>query len=274
MLNVLKKIFSIIGLIISVLMGLIGLLIIIIGLSETITSMWIFGLVLTVLSLLGGIYCGTASRFSRFNLLKKERERLTRESNLLIARFAISNDYVHMVCIDDSKKKWSYYNSLSRQTLIFTFDQFTDFEVIENGNSIIQGRSGSTLVGGFFDGYVGALAGASRKRKIDQRIYELIIKLFVNDIENPCILIKLIKRSTKKPGRKYKSAIDKVIQFESIFKIIMANNKKAESNINTIKSPVEPLEMKEQLQKLKEMLDEGLITQEDYEQKKKQILEL
>ena len=31
---------------------------------------------------------------------------------------------------------------------------------------------------------------------------------------------------------------------------------------------------KEQLQELKEMLDDGLITQEDYEQKKKQILGL
>ena len=43
---------------------------------------------------------------------------------------------------------------------------------------------------------------------------------------------------------------------------------KQEEKTSEIKSP------KEQLQELKEMLDDGLITQEDFEQKKKQILGL
>ena len=37
---------------------------------------------------------------------------------------------------------------------------------------------------------------------------------------------------------------------------------------------IETKSNKEQLQELKEMLDDGLITQEDFEQKKKQILGL
>ena len=54
----LKKIFSTIGYIIAVLAGLIGLLLLIMGIVETIPSMWICGIVFTALSIWGGIYCG------------------------------------------------------------------------------------------------------------------------------------------------------------------------------------------------------------------------
>ena len=51
-------------------------------------------------------------------------------------------------------------------------------------------------------------------------------------------------------------------------KTISENDSVFQEEVSTSKSK------KEQLQELKEMLDDGLITQEDFEQKKKQILGL
>ena len=46
------------------------------------------------------------------------------------------------------------------------------------------------------------------------------------------------------------------------------------STVKQVEKTSEQKSQKEQLQELKEMLDDGLITQEDFEQKKKQILGL
>ena len=72
----------------------------------------------------------------------------------------------------------------------------------------------------------------------------------------------------------YRDAVKNVQELCSLLEYII-NAKTLEQSANSQsheiaieKSP------KERLQELKEMLDDGLITQEDYEQKKKQILGL
>ena len=57
-----------------------------------------------------------------------------------------------------------------------------------------------------------------------------------------------------------------------VIKRVKVNNDK--ESLKQEEKPIEMKSNKEQLQELKEMLDDGLITQEDFEQKKKQILGL
>lgn len=54
----LKKTFSILGLIILIPIGLVGLLLLIMGMLEGMISMLICGIIITLLSILGCIYCG------------------------------------------------------------------------------------------------------------------------------------------------------------------------------------------------------------------------
>ena len=54
----LKKTFSILGLIILIPIGLVGLLLLIMGMVEGMISMFICGIIITSLSILGCIYCG------------------------------------------------------------------------------------------------------------------------------------------------------------------------------------------------------------------------
>lgn len=78
----LKKIFSIIGLIIAVLVGLIGLLLLIMGIVETIPSMWICGMVFTALSVLGGVYCGKRVPKVKHNFSEKDNSNEKHHSKL------------------------------------------------------------------------------------------------------------------------------------------------------------------------------------------------
>jgi hypothetical protein len=203
--------------------------------------------------------------------IEKQSIKLSKEDNFFEDKRVITHDEMHVICVDTQNLRWSYYNSETRYSKIFNYDQLIDFELVENGDSVIQGRTGSTIVGNFLFGGVGAIAGAAGSRKIFDYCSELTIKLIINDMDNPFILINLIDTRTKKSDKEYQNAINKAIEFESLLKIIMANDSEIE-RVDFVQPS--QLSKKEQLQEIKEMLDSGLITQEDYEQKKKQILGL
>ena len=177
--------------------------------------------------------------------------------------------------IDDKNKQWAicYYNS--SQFKIYKYSDLNSFELFENGNSKVQGRAGSALVGGYFFGVVGAIAGASRTKTINEICTSLQIRINVNDLNNPEILITLNNSPIKKNSDTYLGIINLAkslignLEFISFIKST-AETPKIERVVNTQSN--KPL--KEQLQELNEMLNDGLITQEDFEQKKKQILNL
>ena len=178
----------------------------------------------------------------------------------------------YSISVDTTNKKWWFWDTETEYPQIMDYNDLLNFEIVEDGESVVQGRSGSVLVGGMLFGGIGALAGASRSKKISNTCTNLSIKLIVNNVKKPLISIPIISETVKKSSNYYKSSYRNAAEFEAILQIILAN-------ANNEKQPYdfehkEKDSIKEQLQELKEMLDDGLITQEDYEQKKKQILGL
>lgn len=187
----------------------------------------------------------------------------------------LNNKKYSALYLDDKNKQWTicYYNS--NQFKVYKYTDLNSFELFENGTSKVQGRTGSALVGGYFFGVVGAIAGASRSKTIDEICSSLQVKINVKDLNNPVISITLNNTPITKSSNDYlhlinlaKSLIGNLEYINSIKNIVEAP--KIEKVINLHNS----VPLKEQLQELKDMLKEGLITQEEFEQKKKQILNL
>lgn len=183
----------------------------------------------------------------------------------------LNNKKYSALYIDDKNEQWSicYYNS--SQFKIYKYSDLNSFELFENGNSKVQGRAGSALVGGYFFGVVGAIAGASRGKIIDEVCSSLQVKINVKDLNNPVISITLNNTPIKKSSDAYLSLMNQA-------KSLIGNLEFISSSKNIDEAPKINLQnnqpLKEQLQELKDMLNEGLITQEEFEQKKKQILNL
>ncbi len=183
-----------------------------------------------------------------------------------------STDERFSISIDTTNQKWCFFDAETDYPQIMDYNDLLNFEIVEDGESVIQGRSGSVLVGSALLGGVGALAGASRSKKISNTCTNLSIKLIVNDVQKPLISFPLISETVKKSSECYEKSYKNATEFEAILQIILSNSnheKRQDAFENREKDSI-----KEQLQELKEMLDEGLITQEDYEKKKKQILGL
>ena len=167
------------------------------------------------------------------------------------------------IIVDDVNKKFVYEKG-TNLSKVYSFSDLINYEVYENGENVVNGVVGSPL-GGL--GVVGATIGSTCN------ILQLVLR--INDVENPQISVFLLRgMGCDRKSGKYFRKKDNLQQVCSLLEYIINSNshkrfENAQSQNNaTEKSP------REQLQELKGMLDSGLITQEDYEQKKKQILGL
>ena len=158
---------------------------------------------------------------------------------------------------------------------IYNFSDIINYEVIENGKKVVQGTAGEALIGGFFFGISGAIAGSNVQKEINDICTDLELHIRVNDFEKPQIVFTFIQgEMCEKSSPEYRLAKSNLQAICAQLEYII-NTKTLEQSANTqVQSSTTEKSSKEQLQELKEMLDEGLIKDNDYEQKKKQILGL
>ena len=189
------------------------------------------------------------------------------------------NNPIGKILIDDKNKK-VIFEKYSYYTKAFCFSDILKYDIYENEQAVVQGRAGSALVGGLFFGVAGAVVGASRKRGVNEQVNILKIIIYVNDLECPKIEFTYMSgESLSKTSQKYVQTIKNLQEISGYLEYMINSASFIESadksNDNTISSiSQKEVSKKEQLEELKELLSDGLITEEDFEQKKKQILGL
>lgn len=175
-----------------------------------------------------------------------------------------------------TNKNFSKYIELDEKNNKFTFGgdgkvynyrQLVSYELIENEDTLIKskGAIGRAAVGGFVAGGVGAIIGASTSKK---QTHQNVSKLEIHIIISPGSQIKriqLISSPVKKGGFNYNVSIALAENIIAQLKTIEQKNLQNVSNTGTTA---------DEIKKYKELLDCGAITQEEYNAKKKQLLNL
>lgn len=183
------------------------------------------------------------------------------------------------IMIDRIHKKFAINGSMGIQC--FDYKDLMDFEIKENGSSIIQGKVASTLVGGFLLGGIGALAGSSGRRTVTDVCNDLILKVYVNNSDIKCVTEKFNRYSIDKNSEEYQQLSKRVDEVVGILKYIKLQNEYSRAdNERVIEESVQEIETKsqkssngfEQLEKLAELKEKGIITNEEFEESKKKIL--
>ena len=178
------------------------------------------------------------------------------------------------ILVDFEHEKFIYKQG-NKQSPTYNFSDIINYEIYENGKSKVQGRAGSALIGGAFFGLGGLIVGSSMSRGIHEKCTQLKLIIRINNPQTPQIEIPYIENlEYDKSSLAYSKAIENLQELCSFLEYIM-NAKTLEQSANTqSQSCTTEKNSKEQLKELKELLDSDLITLEDYEQKKKQILGL
>ena len=177
--------------------------------------------------------------------------------------------------VDEKSHLWAVGKGLFpslKNAVPYSYDDIVDFELIEDGSSIVSGGVGRAVVGGMLFGGVGAVVGGvTGKKKAKQTCTSLMVKITVNNTACPVEYIKLISAETAKNGFVYKAAFQNAQEIISLLQVICSQRRSASADPQTHTQTLSPAE---EIRKYKELLDDGIITAEEFQAKKKQLLGL
>ena len=159
---------------------------------------------------------------------------------------------------------------------LFKFSDIINYEVYENGASKVSGTAGQALIGGAFFGLGGMIIGSSMGRTVQDTCSQLKLIIRLNDMNCPQMQLVYISSCTcSKDSTVYRTKRAN-LQLVCSQLEYMINSKTLEESakIEQPKATVINDDIKQQILTLQEMCKDGLITEEEFEQKKKQILGL
>lgn len=203
----------------------------------------------------------------RINLIQQMEEEFQKDIDSFVTTKQIGN----FVAFDDNQKKWAILSSvLGKIEQIYNYSDIVDFELLEDGESVAKGGLGRALVGGALFSGVGAIVGGvTGKRKTTGIINSLKLKVTIDNIYNPVVYINFITTKTKKNGFTYQTISKSAQECLSMFQLVCDKHNKEEKEPDRASSSII-----DEIKQFKELLDDGIITQEEFDKKKKELLDL
>lgn len=238
---------------------------------------------LTKVKISDGVICGTC-RAKCGPLAKVElkttaqiinRIKSREENAIKVSNFTPTDAVGDFIKVDRNSKTWcsptqtSGFGISDKNPDIFSFSDLIDFELFEDGVSITKGGLGTAVAGGILFGGVGAIVGGGLGKKQKDVVNKMSIIINLRDEWVPRIEIILIKSETKRNGLVYKSSKSLAQQIISLLTIISDGQNDTSDILSSANSSAA-----DELLKFKQLLDMGVISQEEFDAKKKQLLQL
>lgn len=194
-----------------------------------------------------------------------------RDSDAFVPTAAVSNYFA----VNEETRQWAVARGIIpsfRKAVPYSYDDIVDYELLEDGTSITKGGLGNAVVGGVLFGSVGAMVGGmTGTRKTSSKCTNLMIKITVNNVSEPVEYIKLISSPTDKRSAVYKKAFFNAQQILSMLQVICSQ---CADDMEERKVETSELSVMDEIRKYKKLLDEGIITDEEFRAKKAQLLNL
>ena len=140
----------------------------------------------------------------------------------VISKQVFAPGNVASLLIDNTNNKWAIVNSRTSNVDAMDYADLIEYELLEDDERLVKGRVGSAIVGGMLFGGIGALAGASRKKKIKSICNSMSVRIIVNNLDNPQYVIPIISSQTKTDSIIYQSAMSIAQEFTSLLALIKA----------------------------------------------------
>lgn len=175
---------------------------------------------------------------------------------------------------DNQRKKICFLDK-THNSSIFDYNKILQCELLIDGESILKsstsGTIGRTLLGGILGGGIGAIVGGTTGSKTQkENISSIDLKIIVNDTSNPVYRINFLNIKTKKGSFIYKPAYAIAEHWHGIVSGLIRQGNDDEKNSS---NPVDNLSIADELKKFKELFDNGVITEEQFEKQKSKLID-
>lgn len=200
-----------------------------------------------------GIYC-----FYRLIKRSKLNKQYIEESGYEVT------DELGDLKVDKNNSVWWVKNYFG-EPIIHNFGEVIDYELVVNDNTVKgKGAFSRAVAGGLLFGGVGAVAGASTAKRVTV-VTALYINVYLKD--GTLERINFINTATKADSFTYNVMKDCAEKASALFTAIIADNESKNA------APAQAISAADEIAKYKKLLDDGAITEEEYNAVKKQAFE-
>ena len=146
---------------------------------------------------------------------------------------------------------------------LIEYDNILDYELLEDGAMVADGRT--VAKGAILFGTAGAVIANSIQSSV---CTNLQLKVTLKDSEKPVVILDIITEQTDKSSEKYKALYKAAqITISKIQQILSTRNNNPIPATTTTSNA-------DEIRKYKGLLDDGIITEEEFNAKKKELLGL
>ena len=170
--------------------------------------------------------------------------------------------------LDENNKVFKVYD-VATELGIYRYEQIVNFELLENDGVVRSGGLTNAVIGGALFGGIGAIAGAAATSS-QTNCNSLKIKITLNNSAEPAVFLTFIRTATSKSSSTYNNLLTKAQEVLSVLENIYDS-----INPKVVENVAQPTgDNFSKIRELKSLLDDGIITQEEFDAKKKELLGL
>lgn len=206
--------------------------------------------------------------FDSVGVIKRIKDMEANGENL--QQFSATKEIGDFLKVDERARLW--YTAVGKEKkrkIIHKYEDIVDFELIDDGITKVSGGLGKAVAGGVLFGAVGAVVGgATAKRKQSSICTDLRIKITLKDMTEPTVYITFISGQMKRDSTLFKMSMNFAQECISLLQVMC----------DSVQPPAAEsagqISQADEIKKFKDLLDSGIITQEEFDAKKKQLLGL
>lgn len=211
--------------------------------------------------------------------------RLNRLSSFKSSQRYTSENGEVTLSIDEINKQISFISLNSYKDKVYKYKDILKSEIQTDGISVTSTNRGSqiggALLGGLLIGGVGAIIGGLSGSKTSQdKIKKIELNIIVNDTTSPIQKIAFLDSeysSYAKDSQEYKDAYNKAYHCHQLIGVLIRQadeeDKRAEQvNTSPHVNDQQGLSIADELRKLKQLKEEGILTDEEFDTQKKKLI--
>lgn len=212
---------------------------------------------------------------------QKMEERISSMSSFTPTSKIVGVEYFYTFMVDDTHKQICYLDPNSKR--IIPYDKIIRVELNKNGNTISSKSTirtiGGTLIGGALSGGVGAVVGGlSGNSKSINKVSSIQVRITIRDINNPSLTIDAFNARTMTTDGKpievdeclCQQAISDANKIVDTIRVIIDETDKKSSNSESLSQST--FSIANELKKLVDLKNEGILTQEEFDNQKAKLL--
>lgn len=195
------------------------------------------------------------------------------ETNEFVKEFDNIIEFNNRAMAINKEKKELYFLFNDELDKLIKYESIIECKIIENSNVVNSGGIGRAIVGGLIAGDSGAIVGANT-RKSKNIVSSLSIRIVTKEIDEPLYTLELLDYQIDTNKQLYANFYKQAMEFaNNVYATIQAViNDNNNTNLIETKQELNFTNGLEQLEKLAELKDKGIITQKEFEESKKKIL--